>query len=234
MATATATATAGEAEEQRTRRAARSQLGFREIFEHPSRPSLDNLHVPALTMHHMEPPLPPRFPPRDDHACSLFSDTRPARRTSHAGSSCIVLQQYEERFAAKLLALRQDVLFRLMGLPDSKAASIMTAQLTHTELLAHTVTKADAKHDGDEFGSAGAAGQCEPKRTSCWRASPRPRRNATSCAPRWTRSRRSCCCVRRTPPLRRRSPWSWERCCRNGWPADVRCDDWNACLSWRS
>ncbi|KAH9170263.1 hypothetical protein EDB89DRAFT_1323341 [Lactarius sanguifluus] len=74
-AMATATATAGEAKEQRTRRAVRGNFSSREIFEHPFHPSLDNLHVPALTMHHVEPPLPPRFPPRDEHACSLFSDT---------------------------------------------------------------------------------------------------------------------------------------------------------------
>ncbi|KAH9159222.1 hypothetical protein EDB89DRAFT_1916555 [Lactarius sanguifluus] len=40
-----------------------------------------------------------------------------SRTTSHAGSSCIVLQQYEERFAAELLALHQDVLSRLMISP---------------------------------------------------------------------------------------------------------------------
>ncbi|KAH9021880.1 hypothetical protein EDB85DRAFT_2152065 [Lactarius pseudohatsudake] len=111
---------------------------------HPSRPSLDDLHLPAIShkaVHRiitnhgrwdvltplLEPPPPPRFPPRDERACSLFSDT----------------SQYEERFAAEPLALHQDVLSRLMGLPDSMAASIKAAQLTHAELLAHTVTKAD-------------------------------------------------------------------------------------------
>ncbi|KAH9015079.1 hypothetical protein EDB85DRAFT_2027754 [Lactarius pseudohatsudake] len=49
MATATTTATAGEAEEQRTRRAVRSNFSSREIFERPSRPSLDDLHVPAIS-----------------------------------------------------------------------------------------------------------------------------------------------------------------------------------------
>ncbi|KAH9015082.1 hypothetical protein EDB85DRAFT_2156972 [Lactarius pseudohatsudake] len=52
---------------------------------------------------------------------------RSTRRTSHAGSSCIVLQQYKERMAA----------------------SIKTAQLTHAELLAHTITKADANSEKD-------------------------------------------------------------------------------------
>lgn len=53
-----------------------------------------------------------------------------------------------------------------MGLPDSMTTSIKAAQ------LAHTVTKADFEgHDGDEFGSAGAAVQgtgtasCRPKRS---------------------------------------------------------------------
>ncbi|KAH9017176.1 hypothetical protein EDB84DRAFT_1679591 [Lactarius hengduanensis] len=103
----------GEGEEQQTRHTVRSNFSSREIFEHPSRPSLDDLHIPAIS----------------------YKATR--------GSCYIVLQQYEERFAAEPLALHQDVLSRLMGLPDSMAASIKAAHLTHAELVAHTVTKAD-------------------------------------------------------------------------------------------
>ncbi|KAH9017168.1 hypothetical protein EDB84DRAFT_1442876 [Lactarius hengduanensis] len=47
-------------------------------------------------------------------------------QTSYAGSCCIVLQQYEERFPDETVALHQDA-----------------AQLTHAELFAQTVTKAD-------------------------------------------------------------------------------------------
>ncbi|KAH9025021.1 hypothetical protein EDB85DRAFT_1985116, partial [Lactarius pseudohatsudake] len=39
----------GEGEEQRTRRAVRSNFNSREIFEHPSRPSLDDPDVPAIS-----------------------------------------------------------------------------------------------------------------------------------------------------------------------------------------
>src|SRR6266702_383311 len=52
-------------------------------------------------------------------------------------------QQALQDKASELLALHQDVLSRLMGLPDSMAASIKAAQLAHAELLAHTVTKED-------------------------------------------------------------------------------------------
>lgn len=45
--------------------------------------------------------------------------------------------------ASELLTLHQDVLSRLVDLPDNMAASIEAAQLAHAELLAHTVTKAD-------------------------------------------------------------------------------------------
>ncbi|KAH9011768.1 hypothetical protein EDB85DRAFT_2040866, partial [Lactarius pseudohatsudake] len=36
-------------EEPRTRRAVRSNFSSREIFEYPSRPSLDDLHVPTIS-----------------------------------------------------------------------------------------------------------------------------------------------------------------------------------------
>ena len=52
-------------------------------------------------------------------------------------------QQALQDKASELLALHQDVLSRLMGLPDSMAASIEAAQFAHAELLAHTVTKED-------------------------------------------------------------------------------------------
>ncbi|KAI9436935.1 hypothetical protein H4582DRAFT_366964 [Lactarius indigo] len=52
-------------------------------------------------------------------------------------------QQALQDKASELLALHQDVLSRLMGLPDSMATSIKAAQLAHAELLSHTVTKAD-------------------------------------------------------------------------------------------
>ncbi|KAH9015083.1 hypothetical protein EDB85DRAFT_2212192 [Lactarius pseudohatsudake] len=64
---------------------------------------------PSLTRHHVEP-LPPT-----------------ARRTSHAGSS-----YGEEELEAKLLALHQDVLSRLLGLPDRMATSIKAALLART------------------------------------------------------------------------------------------------------
>ncbi|KAH9025039.1 hypothetical protein EDB85DRAFT_2150072 [Lactarius pseudohatsudake] len=50
-----------------------------------------------------------------------------ARRTSHAGSS-----YGEEELEAKLLALHQDVLSRLLGLPDGMATSIKAALLART------------------------------------------------------------------------------------------------------
>ena len=52
-------------------------------------------------------------------------------------------QQALQDKASELLTLHQDVLSRLVDLPDNMAASIEAAQLAHAELLAHTVTKAD-------------------------------------------------------------------------------------------
>jgi hypothetical protein len=111
----------GEVEEQRTRRAVRSRLGSREIFEHASRPSLDDLHVPSISHKasrgrlvtdpgHWDVPAPPQEPPqpvRDRRASlpvmssarSSFSD---ASVNPHDISRRLELQQYEERLEALL------------------------------------------------------------------------------------------------------------------------------------
>lgn len=52
-------------------------------------------------------------------------------------------QQALQDKASEILALHQDVLSRLMGLPNSMAASIKAAQLAHAELLARVATKED-------------------------------------------------------------------------------------------
>ncbi|KAH9171750.1 hypothetical protein EDB89DRAFT_2114402 [Lactarius sanguifluus] len=112
---------AGEAEEQRTRRTVRSRLSSREIFEHASRPSLDDLHVPAISHKasrgrlitdpgrwdvpapQQEPPLPVRDRraslPLMSSARSSFSDTSDNPQDI---SRRLELQQYEERLEALL------------------------------------------------------------------------------------------------------------------------------------
>ncbi|KAH9066981.1 hypothetical protein EDB83DRAFT_2519336 [Lactarius deliciosus] len=105
---------AGEGEERRTRCAVRSHLSSRDFFE-PARPR----HI-YLINHHVEPPQPPCFPPRDEHAYSLFSDT-----SAHP-------QDISRRLEVH----------RAAG-GGGAAATIKAAQLTHGELRAHTVTKAD-------------------------------------------------------------------------------------------
>ncbi|KAI0297544.1 hypothetical protein B0F90DRAFT_1912759 [Multifurca ochricompacta] len=52
-------------------------------------------------------------------------------------------QQSLQDKVAELLALHQDVLSRLTGLPNSMTAAIKAAQLAHAELLARTVTRED-------------------------------------------------------------------------------------------
>ncbi|KAH8981991.1 hypothetical protein EDB86DRAFT_3106937 [Lactarius hatsudake] len=112
---------AGEAEEQRTRRTVRSRLSSREIFEHASRPSLDDLHVPAISHKasrgrlvtdpgRWDVPAPQQEPPppvRDRRASlplmssarSSFSDTSDNPQDI---SRRLELQQYEERLEALL------------------------------------------------------------------------------------------------------------------------------------
>jgi hypothetical protein len=113
---------AGEGEEQRTRRAVRSRLGSREIFEHASRPSLDDLHVPAISHKasrgriitdpgHWDVPIPLQEPPQmmvRDRRASL--PVMSSARSSFSDSSVypqdlsrrLELQQYEERLEALL------------------------------------------------------------------------------------------------------------------------------------
>ena len=112
---------AGEAEEQRTRRAVRSRLSSREIFEHASRPSLDDLHVPSISHKasrgrlitdpgRWDVPIPLQEPPppvRDRRASlpvmssarSSFSDVSVHPQDI---SRRLELQQYEERLEALL------------------------------------------------------------------------------------------------------------------------------------
>ncbi|KAH9163238.1 hypothetical protein EDB89DRAFT_575107 [Lactarius sanguifluus] len=91
---------AGEVEDRRTRRAVRSQLGSCEIFEHASRPSLDDLHVlthgklitdpgrclvPAPAGATSAGARPPRFPPCDERRPLVVHRTS---RTKHDGDKC--------------------------------------------------------------------------------------------------------------------------------------------------
>ena len=117
--------------QERTRRTVRSRLGSREIFEHVSRPSLDDLYVPAISQNvsrgrpithpglwDAPPPLPePPQQARDRRASlpamasaqSSFSDTSALPNISHR----LELQQYEERLESllesKLNAFREEV-----------------------------------------------------------------------------------------------------------------------------
>ncbi|KAH8989798.1 hypothetical protein EDB86DRAFT_3195286 [Lactarius hatsudake] len=93
---------AGEGEERRSRRA---------LITDPDR---WDVLTPL-----QEPPPPPRFPPRDEHAYTLFSDTS------------VHPQDLSRRLE----------LHRAAGGGEA-AASIKAAQLTHAELLAHTTAKA--------------------------------------------------------------------------------------------
>ncbi|KAF8257860.1 hypothetical protein EI94DRAFT_1692001 [Lactarius quietus] len=112
----------GDVEEQRTRRAVRSRLGSREIFEHASRPSLDDLHVPAISRKasrgrlitdpgRWDSPAPQPEPPQvvvRDRRASLpvMSSTRSSFSDISVHpqdiSRRLELQQYEERLEALL------------------------------------------------------------------------------------------------------------------------------------
>ncbi|KAH9067004.1 hypothetical protein EDB83DRAFT_2542288 [Lactarius deliciosus] len=133
---------AGEAEEQRTRRTVRSRLSSREIFEHASRPSLDDLHVPAISHKasrgrlvtdpgRWDVPAPQQEPPppvRDRRASlplmssarSSFSDTSDNPQDI---SRRLELQQYEERLEALLESKLDDFreeMSAARGLDDSQ------------------------------------------------------------------------------------------------------------------
>jgi hypothetical protein len=143
------TSTSGEIQE-RTRRTVRSRLSSREIFEHVSRPSLDDLYVPAISQSvsrgrlvtdpgRWDPPALLQEPPqlaRDRRASlpamasanSSFSDTSvQPPNISHR----LELQQYEERLEAllesKLDAFRKEVrALRLEARANGGAASAST------------------------------------------------------------------------------------------------------------
>jgi hypothetical protein len=118
--------------QERTRRTVRSRLGSREVFEHVSRPSLDDLYVPSIS-HNVsrgrlvtdpglwDPPALLQEPPQQarDRRASL-----PAMASAHSSFSDtsahppnilhrLDLQQYEERLEAllesKLNAFREEV-----------------------------------------------------------------------------------------------------------------------------
>jgi hypothetical protein len=109
-------------EQQRTRRAVRSRLSSREIFEHASRPSLDDLHVPSISHQasrgrlvtdpgHWDVPAPLQEPPQPvvrDRRASLpvMSSTRTSFSdisvNPHDISRRLEMQQYEERLEALL------------------------------------------------------------------------------------------------------------------------------------
>ncbi|KAF8266165.1 hypothetical protein EI94DRAFT_1803498 [Lactarius quietus] len=182
---------AGEDEEQRSHWAARSRSrsGSREISEYaPCRPSLDDLHSPAIS-HKASREYSSNNPDRWDAPAPLQEQPQLGRdrcdtsntRSSFSNASVhlqdiqrrLELLQYEERLeallgrklddfreevralraessstgqalqdkASELLALHQDVLSRLMNLPDSVTTSIKATQLADAELLAHTVTE---------------------------------------------------------------------------------------------
>ena len=108
-------------EQQRTRRAVRSRLSSREIFEHASRPSLDDLHVPSISHKasrgrlvtdpgrwDVPAPLQEPPPPVRDRRASLpvMSSTRTSFSdisvNPHDISRRLEMQQYEERLEALL------------------------------------------------------------------------------------------------------------------------------------
>ncbi|KAI0285532.1 hypothetical protein BC826DRAFT_119175 [Russula brevipes] len=136
--------------EERMRRIVRSRLSSREIFEHVSRPSLDDLYVPAISQNVsrgrlvtdpclrdtptllQEPPQPARDRraslPTMSSAHSSFSDTSTHPQNV---SRRLELQQYEERLEAllesKLDDFREEVrALRLEAGARSGAASAST------------------------------------------------------------------------------------------------------------
>ena len=114
-------ASAAKESEERTRRIVRSRLSSREIFEHVSRPSLDDLCVPAISQNTSRgrlvtdpgrwdaPPLlqePPQ-PARDRRAslpamASTRSSSSDTSGPTQYISRRLELQQYEERLEALL------------------------------------------------------------------------------------------------------------------------------------
>jgi hypothetical protein len=114
-------ANGGAEGEERTRRTVRSRLGSREIFEHAARPSLDDLHVPAISHKASrgrlitdpclwEDPSPPQEQPQlaRDRRASLPAMGSARSSLSDASvhppdvSRNIELQHFEERLEALL------------------------------------------------------------------------------------------------------------------------------------
>jgi hypothetical protein len=120
--------------QESSRRTVRSRLGSREIFEHVSRPSLDDLNVPSISQNVSRGRLltdPGRFDPPTllqepsqtsrDRRASLPAMAMASARSSFSDSSVhppnityrLELQQYEERLEAllesKLDAFRKEV-----------------------------------------------------------------------------------------------------------------------------
>jgi len=115
-----------------TRRTVRSRLGSREIFEHVSRPSLDDLYVPAISQNVSrgrlithpglwDPPAMLQEPPRSARDRRTSLPAMASARSSFSDSSVhqsniahrLELQHYEERLEAllesKLDAFRKEV-----------------------------------------------------------------------------------------------------------------------------
>jgi hypothetical protein len=118
--------------QESTRRTVRSRLGSREIFEHVSRPSLDDLYVPAISQNvsrgrlvtdpgRWDPPALLQEPPQSARDRRASLPAMASARSSFSDSSVhppniayrLELQQYEERLEAllesKLDAFRKEV-----------------------------------------------------------------------------------------------------------------------------
>jgi hypothetical protein len=164
-------------EQQRTRRAVRSRLSSREIFEHASRPSLDDLHVPSISHQasrgrlvtdpgRWDVPAPVQEPPQPvirDRRASLpvMSSTRTSFSdisvNPHDISRRLEMQQYEERLEAllesKLDDFREEVR-ALRGGGSTEAAingvvSLFRAQLQESAARGLDDSQMDARGELD-------------------------------------------------------------------------------------
>ncbi|KAK0465644.1 hypothetical protein IW261DRAFT_1686469 [Armillaria novae-zelandiae] len=155
--------------EERTRRAVRSRLGSREIFEHVSRPSLDDLSVPAIShkvsrSRLVTDPGQRLVSPTED----VFGSTRHSRRRSSlpdalhpfpSGSSCDLtsrfeLHKIEDMLDDKIAVLRRDIRGGAMLNPNteamiSEALSLFRTQIRDSATRSLEDTQLDARGELD-------------------------------------------------------------------------------------
>ena len=136
--------------QERSRRTVRSRLNSREIFEHVSRPSLDDLYVPSISQNvsrgrlvtdpgRWDPPALLQEPPQSARDRRASLPAMASARSSFSDSSAhppsiahrLDLQQYEERLEAllesKLDAFRKEVrALRLEASANGGAGSAST------------------------------------------------------------------------------------------------------------